>query len=70
MNQERVHLTETNKTPLTFKVIREDTSENITMTVARSNVFLLSYANENFYLNVQHELNKATGEYVQKDINF
>ena len=63
-------LTETNKTPLKFKVIREDTSENITMTVARSNVFLLSYANENFYLNVQHELNKTTGEYVQKDINF
>ena len=53
-------LTEAHKSPITFKVIKENSSEDLALTIARSNVFLLSYANENFYLNVPHELNKAT----------
>lgn len=39
-------------------------------TVAKSNVFLLSFANDNYYLNVQNELSSKTGEYLQKEINF
>ena len=44
--------------------------KKINRTISRSNVFLLSHANDNFYLNTEFELNKLTGEYYQKDIKF
>ena len=63
-------LTETHKTPISFKVIRDSQSLNAQRTVSRSNVFLLAFANDNLYLNSLHELNKKTGEYYEKSINF
>ena len=62
--------TETHRIPITFTVIRDNTTLNSKMDVSRSKAFLLSSAHNNFYLNVHHEINKTTGEYVQKDINF
>ena len=63
-------LTEIHKTPVTFKVIRDSSYQAIPRTVSKANVFLLSFANDNYYLNVQNELSKKTGDYYQKEINF
>ena len=63
-------LTETHKTPITFKVIKDSSYQTVPRTVAKSNVFLLSFANDNYYLNVQYDLSNKNGEYYQKGINF
>ena len=68
--EDEVVLTETHKTPISFKVIRDGSTLHLPRTISRSNVFLISFANDNFYLNALHELNKKTGEYYQKSIHF
>ena len=68
--EDEVVLTETHKTPISFKVIRDGSTLHLPRTISRSNAFLISFANDNFYLNALHELNKKTGEYYQSSINF
>jgi hypothetical protein len=53
-------MTESYKTPLTFNVIREANEVKEVRTVGRTDVVLLAFANDNFYLNVERELNKES----------
>ena len=62
--RKELSITETDKTPLTIKVIRSGVFQEEKRSISRSNVFLISYANDNFYLNAKYELVRHSREYV------
>jgi hypothetical protein len=54
---------------MTFDVIRESSEVNLMKNVARTDVVLLAFANDNFYLNVVQELTNQ-GVYEPKGMEF
>ena len=63
-------LTESYKIPMTINVIREPEENQSKRTIARTDVVLISFANDNFYLNIPQKLNSSTGKYEEKEAEF
>ena len=63
-------LTESYKIPMTINVIREPEENKSERTIARTDVVLISFANDNFYLNIPQKLNSSTGKYEEKEAEF
>jgi hypothetical protein len=63
-------MTQSYKTPISYDLVRESETFDEIEDVQSSEVVLLTYANDNFYLNVPHKLNKETGDYNEGNILF
>jgi hypothetical protein len=63
-------MTQSYMTPLTYDLIRESDTFDEVEDVQSSEVVLLSYANDNFYLDVPHKSDKETGEYLEQNLTF
>lgn len=63
-------MTQSYKTPISYDLVRESETFDEIEDVQSSEVVLLTYANDNFYLNVPHKLNKEDGSYVEGNILF
>jgi hypothetical protein len=65
-----IFLTESEKTPITLSVVREAGEINVKRTLGRTDVVLISFANDNFYLNIPQKINYNTGKYEDKEPEF
>ena len=63
-------LTESYKMPMTITVVREPEENKSVRTISRTDVVLISFANDNFYLNIPQKLNSSTGKYEEKEAEF
>jgi len=62
-------MTESLKIPLNFTINREPSTEELVRTVGRTDVVLLAFANENFYLNVKQDID-SEGNFEAKRMSF
>ena len=60
-------MTESYKTPLKYTKIKESQSFETVRTLENTSVCLITYANDNFYLNLPQVVDKTTGKYEIKD---
>lgn len=63
-------MTQSYSTPITYNLIRESDTFDEIEDVQSSEVVLLTYANDTFYLNVPHSLDKESGEYEEQNLIF
>lgn len=63
-------MTESYKTPLTYTTIKVPDSFQTKRSLSNTHVCLITYANDNFYLNIPQVINEATGKYQVKKAVF
>jgi hypothetical protein len=63
-------MTQSYSTPITYDLVRESDTFDEVEDVQSSEVVLLTYANDNFYLDVPHKIDKISGEYKEQNLIF
>ena len=63
-------MTQSYKTPLYYDLVRESGTFDEIEDVQTSEVVLIAYANEDYYLNVPHRFDPDSGQYVEENIAF
>ncbi|CAI2387002.1 unnamed protein product [Moneuplotes crassus] len=63
-------MTESYRTPLSVNVIREHKEHEAARNIGRTDVVLISFANDNFYLNCPQELDENTGNFKELNVQF
>ena len=63
-------MTQSYSTPLYYSLVRESDTFNEVEDVQTSEVVLVAYANEDYYLNVPHTFDPKDGEYHEENLSF
>ena len=67
---ENLVFTANQSTPLTYNKVRENDSFDEVRNVKNNTLVMLTFANENYYLNIPQEVNEETGELETQKIQF